>query len=105
MLEIRLAAENPEQNPINLEFVDTLQDALVLELAPFFSGTSGGSFTHEQMTPSAVWVIAHTLGYRPGGVLVVEYGGQNVEGAVSHINENQLTITFAVAISGYAYLS
>jgi len=68
-------------------------------------GATGGSFAYEQMTPATVWTITHNLTYRPGGVLVVEYGGQNVEGTVSHISANQLTITFAAAISGYAYLS
>lgn len=69
------------------------------------SGPSAQGHVHEQMTPAAVWTITHNLGFRPGGVLVVEYGGANVEGEVDHASDNALTITFQWPVAGRAYLS
>lgn len=62
------------------------------------------NFTFEQQTDSASWSITHNLGYRPN-VTVQEYGNITVEGQVTHMSANYLTIEFNTAISGYAYLS
>jgi len=67
-------------------------------------GDSGGSYTHTQNSVSSTWVVNHNLGYYPQ-VTVIESGGSNVEGTIVFNSLNQLTITFSVSISGYAYVS
>jgi hypothetical protein len=67
------------------------------------------SFTHEQQSPSAMWVIHHNLGFKPA-VSVMDYGQNNVECDIEQTNENQVTLRFIqagipVTISGYAFLS
>lgn len=63
------------------------------------------SYTHNQSDPEIIWIVNHNLGFRPGGVLVTDSGGNEVEGIVSHIDANTLTITFLAAFGGFAYLS
>lgn len=62
------------------------------------------SFTHEQAVASTTWTIAHNLGFYPS-VSVFLSSGDVVEGAISHVDQDNLTLTFSVAISGTAYLS
>jgi hypothetical protein len=62
------------------------------------------SFTWEQQTNEIVWTIQHNLGYRPN-VSIIDYGRNNIEADISHVDVNELTITFTSATSGYAYLS
>lgn len=71
-------------------------------------GIPGGApqaYTHTQGDPLAVWTIDHNLGYRPGGVIVVDSAGNEVEGIVKHISTSTLTVTFLAAFGGFAYLS
>lgn len=62
------------------------------------------TFTHEQGQPAKVWNISHNLGFYPS-VAVVTYGGNQIIGGVDYIDKNELTVSFAVKVSGYAYLS
>lgn len=62
------------------------------------------SFEHVQGSASATWTIAHNLGFYPS-VTVFLSSGDVVEGAISHVDQDNLTLTFSVAISGTAYLS
>ena len=67
------------------------------------------SFTYEKQNASNLWIITHNLGFRPA-VSVVDYGHNNVECDIEHVNENKLRLTFIQAgnpvnVSGYAYLS
>ena len=63
------------------------------------------SYVHDQMVPSSFWTVNHNLGYKPGGVFVTDSSGADVEGEVSHVTVNQLTIEFATAFSGQAIVS
>jgi hypothetical protein len=67
-------------------------------------GDSGGFFTYTQASPSANWSIQHDLGYNPH-VVVVDSAGTQVEGSVTWIDLNSLTVQFSAAFSGVAYLS
>ena len=74
-------------------------------------GTAGNSFsvsqvsfTYEKQANSTLWAINHNLSFRPN-VVVIDYGQNNVECDIAHIDENNLTLTFSEPISGYAYLS
>ena len=62
------------------------------------------TFTHEQGQPVKVWNIQHNLGFYPS-VAVVTYGGNQIIGGVDYVDKNELTVSFAVKVSGYAYLS
>jgi hypothetical protein len=62
------------------------------------------SFTFEQQTNSDLWTINHNLGYRPS-TSIIDYGNNNIEADIAHIDANTLTIAFATGTSGYAYLS
>lgn len=69
------------------------------------AGADGGSYSHDQVLPSATWIVAHNLGYRPGGIVVIDSAGSQVEGQITHDSANQLTLTFSSAFAGAAYLS
>jgi hypothetical protein len=51
-----------------------------------------------------VWTIHHNLGYYPN-VTVFDSNDDEVEGDLDYTDDNNLTLTFAVPISGIAYLS
>lgn len=68
------------------------------------NGTPGGSYTHIQGVASAVWNINHGLGFFPN-VTVVDSTNREVVGDVQYVDANNVTLTFAGAFSGKAYLS
>ena len=63
------------------------------------------SFTFTQSSSSAEWTIAHNLGYRPGGVSIVDSAENVVFGDIVHSSDNQLVINFSSAFTGKAYIS
>jgi hypothetical protein len=65
----------------------------------------GAVYRHTQSVPSDTWTINHNVGYYPGGISVVDSGGNVVIGNVNHISNTSLTITFTAAFSGYAHIS
>jgi hypothetical protein len=68
-------------------------------------GTGGvASYTHVQGATSAVWTVTHNLGFRPN-VQAVDTLDRVMIGDVEHVSANELTISFAVAVSGKAYAS
>lgn len=68
--------------------------------------TGGASaYTHVQSTPAAEWTVNHALGFYPGGVTVIDSAGTTVEGDIAYIDPSTLTLTFAAAFAGTAYLS
>lgn len=82
------------------------------------STTSGGgsfdpslvSFRYVQGSPSASWIIAHNLGFSPGGIIVIDSNGSVVEGEIDYIDNNNLILNFFAngipsPFSGQAYLS
>ena len=62
------------------------------------------SYEHTQSSTSNTWSIAHNLDFYPT-VQIFDSASNLVEGAVSHTDANNITITFSAAISGKAYLS
>lgn len=68
-------------------------------------GTNGGaSFIHDQIIPADVWLISHNLGYVPN-VWAVDSSGTNIDGTVTVIDNNSITLTFSTTVTGKAYLS
>lgn len=67
-------------------------------------GSGGASYVHDQMTPSATWVVVHNMGYYPN-VTVEDSGGNEHFPDLVYDSANQLTLTFNAANGGKAYLS
>jgi hypothetical protein len=70
--------------------------------AAFQSGSTTLVWT--QSTPAAVWLVAHNTGQFPS-VEVVDSTGALVEGDVVYVDSNNITLSFAGAFSGTAYLN
>lgn len=83
-------------------FVGTEAEWLASLVGP--QGPSGGSYTHIQSSPSAVWTITHNLGYRPA-VQIFDSVDREVLGDILHLDADSLTVTFTAGFSGKAYLS
>lgn len=60
-------------------------------------------FNYQQTIASTVWTINHNLGYFPS-VELLDAGGQEIEGTVTHVSVNQVVITFFPATAGSARL-
>ena len=63
-----------------------------------------GVYIYEQAIPSDTWVINHNLNTKPS-ITVVDSAGDTVIGSETYNNDNTVTITFASAFSGSAYLN
>lgn len=69
-------------------------------------GSTGGStqtYSYPFVTPEAVWTINHNLNRYPTVTTVDELGAQ-IHGDVVYVDSNTITITFADAFAGTAYL-
>lgn len=62
------------------------------------------TFFYNQGIPSALWNISHNLGKYPS-VTIFANDGSEYEGDVKHIDNNNLTIEFSVAVSGNATIN
>lgn len=62
------------------------------------------SHVHNQLTSQSTWYITHGLEKYPS-VTVVDSGNNVVIGDIQYLNANQLTITFASALLGKAYVN
>lgn len=67
------------------------------------TGAGGGAYVHTQSAPASTWTINHNLGYRPS-VELLDAGGQEIDGAISHPTVNQVVATFNPATAGSARL-
>lgn len=67
--------------------------------------TSGDkNYRHQQLDPDDVWVINHQLSKRPV-VQIFDSGGNEIEAATVHIDDQSLEIHFSVPYGGEAYLN
>lgn len=62
-------------------------------------------YVHVQSSATTTWSVPHNLGYRPGGVTVVDSGDSVVYGDVQYVDDNTMTITFSAAFGGKVYIS
>lgn len=76
--------------------------AVVLDLTSIASLDK--HYTHTQSVASATWSINHNLGKFPSATMVLSTG-QKGYGDVTYIDNNNLTITFAGAETGKAYIN
>lgn len=62
------------------------------------------AYVHSQGVSSATWNVAHGQNSFPV-VLVKDSAGTQIEGDVTYVDLNNLTISFSTAFSGTAYLA
>jgi len=62
------------------------------------------AYVHTQGVANSTWVITHNLHFYPN-ITVQDSAGNIVEGEITYTNSDSLTVTFATAFSGEAYLS
>lgn len=62
----------------------------------------GKTFT--QSTAATTWTINHYLGKYPS-ITTVDNTGQRIEGNVTYLNANQITVEFSPAVAGKAYIN
>jgi hypothetical protein len=67
-------------------------------------GEGDKNYIHDQMTASNIWTIEHNLGKHPSCV-IVDSSGAIVEGAIQHIDANQIVVEFTSPFAGKAYLN
>ena len=85
--------------------LEVYRSPITISVDTVTAGPSGSSYTHNQGVASAVWTIPHGLGYRPGGVIVIDSGGTEWIGEPAYPDANTLTLTFTTAFGGTAYIS
>jgi hypothetical protein len=65
---------------------------------------SDKSYVHNQSSPGLSWAITHNLSKRPS-VQIVDSLNRRIEGSVEYIDENNVLISFEVAITGKAFFN
>lgn len=71
---------------------------------PFYVPGAVSRFEFTQESPSAEWIINHSLGGRPS-VTIVDSAATTVIGEVSYVNDSQVIVQFTSPFSGFAYLT
>jgi len=88
-----------EDTPVDAQFLNAVEAALA-------SGGAGGdaNYVFTQASAANPWSVNHGLGKFPS-VNVVDSGGNEVIPDVLYVDANHLTLTFAAATSGKAYVN
>jgi len=88
-----------ESTPADSQFFNAVENALI-------SGGGGADLTYVFTQASAAnpWNVTHSLGKFPA-VSVVDSGGNEIIPDVQYLDANSLTLTFAAATSGKAYMN
>lgn len=75
-----------------------------INLNPSITINQNTSYVHTQATPATIWNIPHNLSMVPN-VRTEDLLGQDIEGIVENVDENNMKIYFSQAVAGKAYLS
>jgi len=89
-----------ESTPVDAQFLNGVESALL-------TGGGGGSdayFVFNQASAANPWLVTHGLGKFPA-VSVVDSGNNEIIPDVMYVDANSLTLTFAAATSGKAYMN
>lgn len=99
---------NPDYYTIDLSLIGSNGTIAVddfYDIATFTLSTGGDkNYVFTQSTPAITWNVAHNLNKFPSCTMVLSTGQQGY-GDVTFIDENNLTITFAGAETGKAYIN
>jgi hypothetical protein len=84
----------------------TTPDPLTTEWVPLWSTNNYGAlYTHVQSTPALTWTITHNLGVIGFAVTITDNAGAVVlPDTLTYTSANVVTVTFAVAQAGKAYV-
>ena len=102
-------AANAEYYDLNLTFLGGA-GALILddfyEIINFVKASAAGdlNFVFTQAVPAITWTVTHNFGKFPS-VSIVDTNDQEVFAQVDYVDVNSLTITFAEAQAGKAYIN
>ena len=88
----------------NTTYLYAMQPFEGYALVSSIDGEQSSVYIYEQAIPSNTWVINHNLNTRPS-ITVVDSAGDTVIGSETYNDDNTVTITFASAFSGSAYLN
>lgn len=91
-------------NDLNTANKQTLVDAINEAAQSGGSASSAPAYIYTQGSASDEWTIQHDLGKYPS-VTIVDSGGNVVVGDVQYLSTNEISISFAGAFSGKAYLN
>jgi hypothetical protein len=80
------------------------KDDVCIECEGGGGGDGDLTYVFTQIVPNTTWSITHNLNKFPS-VTIVDSAGTVVIGDVTHINNDQLTVTFNSAFAGKAYLN
>jgi len=90
-----------ESTPVDAQFLNGVENALI-------SGGAGGggdlTYVFTQASAANPWLVTHSLGKYPA-VSVVDSGGNEIIPDVHYVDAYSLTLTFAAATSGTAYMN
>jgi RNA:NAD 2'-phosphotransferase (TPT1/KptA family) len=97
--QVHIHEDTPNQVIVN-------QDAPNQVVVRFAGAASANTrrHIHTQASASSVWTINNTLGGKPS-IMVVDTADTVVTGEVTYNSNSQVTVTFTVPFSGYAYLT
>ena len=104
-----ISAANTNFYNLTLTFLGgngSMQLESIYEIINFVKADDAGdlNFTFTQAAPALVWTVNHNLGKNPS-VSIVDNTGEEVYTRVDYTNLNSLTITFAQAFAGKAYMN
>jgi hypothetical protein len=75
-----------------------------INLNPAITINQNSSFMYTQVNPETMWVIDHNMGLVPN-VTIEDLDGNDIEGIVEVVNNNQIKLYFNQPVAGKAYLS
>lgn len=85
---------------------DTVEEVLMELKETVISPNAGTGYTHTQNTESAVWTVQHNLGFKPGGIVLLDINGNLTFGwSVTYSSTNVMVLTFPQPIAGTVHVS
>lgn len=106
--ELTLYNYQLEPDDLLLFRIDALDQSVAVRYGDLLAQIQGfqgdKNYFHDQGTPSASWTIQHNMNKFPS-VTVIDTGGNEVEGDVFYVDQNNLTINFNGQFSGTATLN
>lgn len=69
--------------------------------------TGVANYIHNQAIAASIWTVNHNLGYKPGGILIMDSANELWEAnSVTYVDDNTLILDFnGLVFGGKAYLS
>lgn len=98
---VNIHEDTPNQIVVNQ---DSQNQVMVIGGGIGGGGSNTRRHVHTQGSASTDWVITHTLGGHPS-VTIVDSADSYVFGDVKYDSTSQVTVSFTVPFSGYAYLT